>query len=418
MMQTALPNRSIICIDMKCFYASCIALIEGLDVMQIPIAVIANFNQPGSVVLAASPPMKERFKIKTGNRLFEIPKHPDIRLFEPKMDFFLDMSVAITKLIMQYVPREAIHVYSVDECFVDLTGTEKLWGAPEVTAKAIQQAIFEQFHIPSSIGMGPNMLIAKLALDLAAKSSGFAKWTYDDIPTKLWSIHPLSEMWGIGKQMEKNLNAMGIFTVGGLAHANLEDLEARFGVMGNQLYYHAWGIDYSTFGEPLVKGQISYGKGQMLMRDYRTSAEILVVILEMCEDVAKRARMANHAGRTISLGLSYSHKAMSKGFYRSKTVELPTNDTLTIYAVCKELLAQHFLGEPARQLSIRLSNIESERSIQLNLFDSTKDKRQQLALTMDAIRNKFGATSLLRAVSYTSAGTAIQRKRLVGGHLA
>ena len=95
-MQKPLPNRSIMCIDMKCFYASCIAMLEGLDVMKVPIAVIANFQQPGSVVLAASPPMKERFHIKTGNRRFEIPKHPDIRLFEPKMSFFLDMSVAIT----------------------------------------------------------------------------------------------------------------------------------------------------------------------------------------------------------------------------------------------------------------------------------------------------------------------------------
>lgn len=174
-MSKLLPNRSILCIDMKCFYASCIALLEGLDVMNVPIAVIANFQQPGSVVLAASPPMKERFHIKTGNRRFEIPTHPDIKLFEPKMSFFLDMSVAITKLIAQFVPREAIHVYSVDESFIDLTGTEQLWGSPIETAKAIQQAIYNQFRIPSAVGMGPNMLMAKLALDLEAKKTGFAK---------------------------------------------------------------------------------------------------------------------------------------------------------------------------------------------------------------------------------------------------
>ncbi|MEG0470806.1 MAG: UV damage repair protein UvrX, partial [Solibacillus sp.] len=160
----SMPNRKIICIDMKCFYASCIALLEGLDVMTVPIAVIGNFKQPGSVVLAASPVMKERFRIKTGNRLFEIPNHPDIRLFEPKMSFFLDMSMAITKLIAQFVPREAIHVYSVDESFIDLTGCEKIWGTPEQTAKAIQLAIFQQFRIRSAVGMGPNMLIAKLTL--------------------------------------------------------------------------------------------------------------------------------------------------------------------------------------------------------------------------------------------------------------
>ena len=109
-MQKPLPNRSIMCIDMKCFYASCIAMLEGLDVMKVPIAVIANFQQPGSVVLAASPSMKERFHIKTGNRRFEIPKHPDIRLFEPKMSFFLDMSVAITCVVSIYLPLKHIRV--------------------------------------------------------------------------------------------------------------------------------------------------------------------------------------------------------------------------------------------------------------------------------------------------------------------
>lgn len=414
-----MPDKPIICIDMKSFYASCIAMLEGLDILKDPIAVVGNFNQPGSVVLAASPVMKERFKIKTGNRRYEIPKHPDIKLFEPKMSFFLQMSMTITKLIANYVPVDAIHVYSVDESFVDLTGTEKLWGSAEETAKEIQRAILDQFNIQSAIGMGPNMLMAKLALDLDAKKTGFAKWTYEDVPTKLWPVRPLSEMWGIGKQMEANLNKMGIQTVGGLANADLDELEKQFGVMGNQLYHHAWGIDLSKLGEPLVKNpSLSFGKGQMLMRDYHTRKEISVVLLEMCEDVMKRARDAGFVGRTISLGLSYSRNAMTKGFHRSKTIKVPTNETLEMYKVCIELLDEHFAGEPARQLSVRISNLDREHSIQLDLFDERKPQRQLIGPTMDAIRNKFGATALLRAVSYTSAGTAIGRDRLVGGHLA
>ncbi|MFT9819114.1 DNA polymerase thumb domain-containing protein [Lysinibacillus sp. NPDC056185] len=414
-----MPNRPIMCIDMKCFYASIVAMLHGLDVLKTPVAVVANFDQPGSVVLAASPLMKEKFSIKTGSRRYEIPKHPDIRLFEPKMSFFIQMSMTITKLISNYVPVDAIHVYSVDESFVDLTGTEKLWGSPEETAKEIQRAILDQFNIPSAVGMGPNMLIAKLALDLEAKKTGFAKWTYDDIPKKLWPVRPLSEMWGIGKQMEANLNAMGIQTVGGLANADLKELEKRFGVMGNQLYYHAWGIDLSTLGEPLItNGALSFGKGQMLMRDYHTRKEISVVLLEMCEDVMKRTRDAGFVGRTISLGLSYSHNAMTKGFHRSKTIAVPTSETLVMYKTCIELLDEHFAGEPARQLSVRITNLEREHSVQLDLFDERKPQRQIIGPTMDAIRNRFGATSILRAVSYTKAGTAINRDRLVGGHLA
>ncbi|MFJ7700306.1 DNA polymerase thumb domain-containing protein [Lysinibacillus fusiformis] len=414
-----MPNRPIMCIDMKCFYASCIAMLHGINILETPVAVVANFNQPGSVVLAASPLMKEKYKIKTGSRRYEIPKHPDIQLFEPKMSFFIQMSMTITKLIANYVPVDAIHVYSVDESFVDLTGTEKLWGSPEQAAREIQAAILDQYNVPSAVGLGPNMLMAKLALDLEAKKTGFARWTYDDIPKKLWPVRPLSEMWGIGKQMEANLNKMGIQTVGGLANADLNDLEEQFGVMGNQLYHHAWGIDLSKLGEPLItNGALSFGKGQMLMRDYHTRKDLSVVLLEMCEDVMKRARDAGFVGRTISLGLSYSRNAMTKGFHRSRTINTPTNETLVMYKTCIELLDEHFAGEPARQLSVRISNLEREHSIQLDLFDERKPQRQLIGPTMDAIRNRFGATALLRAVSFTGAGTAIKRDRLVGGHLA
>lgn len=411
-----LPNRSIMCIDMRCFYASCMAALENLDPMEVPIAVVGNFQQKGSVVLAASPPMKKRFGIKTGSRLYEIPKHPDIKLFEPKMELFVRTSMEITNLINQFVPKEAIHVYSVDESFVDLTGTEKLWGPPEETARYIKDCIYNQFQIPSAVGMGPNMLMAKLALDLDAKKTGFAKWTYEDVPKKLWPIAPLSEMWGIGRRTERTLNNMGIFKVGDLANANLQMLEKRFGVMGNQLYHHAWGIDLSPLGAPLVQGQISFGKGQMLMRDYRNRDEILTVMLEMCEDVARRAREAYQVGRTITLGVTYSKDAFGGGFHRARTIDEPTNDTMKIFKVCEQLLDEFYAERPVRHIDISLTKLESERSMQLSLFDQSKWRKRKLGATMDRLRSKYGTTSVLRAVSYTEAGTAMKRAQLLGGH--
>jgi DNA polymerase V len=410
------PQRSIICIDMRSFYASCIASIENLNVMEVPIAIVGNFQQKGSVVLAASPPMKKRFNIRTGSRLYEIPPHPDIRIFEPRMSFFIRMSMEITRLLNEFVPKEAIHVYSVDESFLDLTGTERLWGPPEKTAEMIRDRIYRQFDIQSAVGFGPNMLMAKLALDIEAKKTGFAKWTYDDIPTKLWPITQLADVWGIGRRTEKTLHHMGIYSMYDLAHADLALLEKRFGVMGNQLYYHAWGIDHSVLGAPLMQGQISFGKGQMLMRDYRSRKEILVVLLEMCEDVARRAREAKKIGRTISLGLSYSKDAFGGGFHRARTIDEPTNDTLKIFNVCKELLDEFYAERPARKLTVTLSNIESEYSMQLSLFDEARWRNRKLGETMDRLRTRYGTTALLRAVSYTEAGTAITRATLVGGH--
>src|SRR5690606_27907130 len=276
------------------------------DPLEVCLAVVGNQERKGSVVLAASPMMKKRFSVRTGTRLFEIPNHPDILLIEPKMKLYLEKSMAITELLGSYVPKESIHVYSVDESFIELTGTEKLWGPPEQTMRRIQQELLDCFKLPSSVGGGPNMLLAKLALDLEAKETGFANWTYADVPKKLWPVAPLSKMWGIGSRMEKTLNSMGIFCIGDLACTDVSLLEERFGIMGNQLHQHANGIDLSDLGAPLVEGQVSYGKGQILYRDYIEEKDIMTIILEMCEDVAMRTRKAHRMGRTIHLSVVYS----------------------------------------------------------------------------------------------------------------
>lgn len=410
------PKRSIACIDMMSFYASCMAVLHDLDIKTVPIAVVGNLDQKGSVVLAASPAMKKRFGVKTGTRLYEIPNSPEIKLFEPKMGYFLNMSMAVTEILHKYAPAEAIHVYSVDESFIDLTGTENLWGPPEETIIKIQQEILDTLQLQSTAGMGPNMLMAKLALDLEGKKTGFAKWTFDDVQTKLWPVSPLSEMWGIGPNMERNLNNMGIFKVGDLANYDLKTLESVFGVMGNQLLFHANGIDLSDLGAPIIEKQISYGKSQILMRDYNKKEEVLAVILEMCEDVAKRARDKYQAARTISLGLGYSKNAFGGGFSRSRTIHEATNETMKIYVVCKQLLNENYTQKPVRQLSVSITKLEDEHSMQLSLFEKEKWKNRKLASAVDSIRNRYGSAALLRAVSYTDAGTAVKRSKLLGGH--
>ncbi|RNF41110.1 UV damage repair protein UvrX [Planococcus salinus] len=417
-MYEGLEQRPIICLDMRSFYASCAAVDEGLDPLNACIAVIGKQENRGSVVLAASPVLKKEFGVRTGTRLFEIPDDPRILKIEPKMGFFLRVSMEITRLLEEYVPNEAIHVYSVDESFVDLSGTEKIWGTPETIISHLQDDIVRQFSLPSAIGLGPNMLMAKLALDLEAKKEGFAKWSFDDVPEKLWPVSPLSKMWGIGARLENTLNGMGIFSVGDLAAAELALLEETFGILGNQLYHHAWGIDLSELGAPLVEGQVSYGKGQILYHDYTTSEEILAVILEMTEDVAKRARAAGKAGRTVSLSVGYSKQAFSGGFHRSQSIDEATNDTMKLYAVCKDLLAQFHDGRPVRRLALTLTKLEDETSMQLSLFEQRKWQKRKLGAAMDELRDKYGPTAVLRGVSYTDAGTAVERKNLIGGHKA
>src|SRR3954451_18182464 len=275
---SAMPKSKILCVDMKSFYASCSAVIEGLDPLNCYLAVVGEKKRQGSIVLAASPRLKKEFGIKTGSRLFEIPDDPRIQVVEPKMATYLRISTEITRVFNRYVPKEAIHTYSVDESFIKVDGALHLWGDAFTIAAKIKNDIEREFQLPCAVGIGPNMLLSKLCLDLEAKKHGIAEWKYEDVQTKLWKVSPLREMWGIGRRVEKTLNGMGIFTVGQLARYDLAALEKKFGIMGNQLYHHAWGVDLSDLGAPIIAGQISFGKSQILLRDYKEKEEITAVM--------------------------------------------------------------------------------------------------------------------------------------------
>lgn len=276
--------------------------------------------------------------------------------------------------------------------------------------------MLREFGLTCSIGIGPNMLLAKLCLDLEAKKVGVSEWTYEDVKEKLWPVSPLSKMWGIGSRLEKTLNRLGIFSVEQLANTSLVFLEKKFGVMGNQLYYHAHGVDLSDIGAPIMQGQISFGKSQMLLRDYEDPTEVKHVILEICEEVARRARREKKAGRTVSLGIGYSKHDQTAGFHRSITLESATNITKELYDACLRLFHKHYHPGVVRKISVTLSNIVDDGELQLSLFGFNKVKKRELGYVMDAVRDKHGSDKLLRAVSFTKAGTARHRSRLIGGH--
>lgn len=329
------------------------------------------------------------------------------------MKLFIRVSSEITKLFYRFVPEKCVHTYSVDESFLD-AGKED----PEEMAKAIQGSKMRGFGLFCTVGIGDNMLLSKLALDLESKKAknGVARWRYEDVPNKLWKVHPLSEMWGIGGRMERNLNRMGISTVGQLAKFPLKLLEKKFGIMGNQLFYHAHGIDLSEIEAPLMQGQISYGKSQILLLDYTKKEDIKAVLLEICEEVARRARTHNKVGRTISLGIGYSKDEFGGGFHRTKTIDLLINITMDIYRYCLMLFDKFYTGKTVRSISVTLSNIEEDVNQQLSLFEKDNEKKRKLGFVMDEVRNKYGSKAILRAVSYTPAGTALYRAGLTGGH--
>ena len=159
------PKRDILCVDMKSFYASCAAVTKGLDPLTTKLAVVADIKREGSIVLAATPPLKKELGIRTGSRLFEIPKNEDIVIVPAQMSTYLQISTEITRLFNKYVPKESIHTYSVDESFLEVDGTNNLWGSAEEIAKLIKTELEDTFGLTASIGIGPNMLLSKVCRD-------------------------------------------------------------------------------------------------------------------------------------------------------------------------------------------------------------------------------------------------------------
>ncbi|MFC3039959.1 DNA polymerase IV [Virgibacillus xinjiangensis] len=410
------PRNDVLCIDMRSFYASVEAVKLGLDPMKTMLAVVGDPNRPGSIVLAASPQLKKKYGISNVSRFFELPDDPDIHIVPAHMADYLQMSVEITRLIHQYVPKEAIHQYSVDEVWVTVNGLERLFGNRWEAARKIKRDIKESFGITSSIGIGDNKFLAKVVMDLHAKKQGIAECRYEDVEEKLWPF-PVEDIWGIGSRMKRNLNRMGIVTLGQLARFDPDRLRKRFGIMGEQLYWHAWGIDLSpVFGEFTKQEQKGFGHGISLLRDY-SQEEAAVCILDLCEEVCRRARTAGKSGKTIHLGIGYSQET-GGGFSRSRSIDLPTNVTMDVYHVCQQLFHEFYDGKSSiRRVYVTLDNLFDKQETQLNLFED-RTKKNDIGYVMDEIRDKFGSTAILRASSYTDAGITLERSRKIGGHYA
>ncbi|TFJ93749.1 DNA polymerase thumb domain-containing protein [Lentibacillus salicampi] len=410
------PRNDVLCIDMRSFYASVEAVKRGLDPLTVQLAVVGDVSRPGSIVLAASPPLKKKHGISNVSRFFELPDDPDIVIASAHMADYLEVSMEITKLIKQYVPKEAIHQYSVDEVWVTVNGLEKLAGDRWQVAWFIKQDILENFGITSSIGIGDNKFLAKVVMDLHAKKHGIAECAYEDVTEKLWPF-PVQDIWGVGRRMQRNLNRMGIVTLGQLANFSLKSLTKRFGIMGEQLYWHAWGIDLSpVFGNFTKTEQKGFGHGISLLRDY-SGDEVAICILDLCEEACRRARSANKAGKTIHLGILYA-KETGGGFNRSRSVSLPTNITMDMYNICMQLFHEFYDGaSDIRHVYVTLDNLYEDGETQLDLFDD-RPKKKDIGYVMDAIRNKYGSTAILRATSYTDAGITIERSSKIGGHQA
>jgi len=413
-------DRHILCIDMKSFFASCECVERNINPFTTAL-VVANPKQGrGAITLAITPYLKNK-GIKSRTRLYEIPSYIKYIIVPPRMSLYIKKSKEIVSIFLDFVSEEDLHVYSIDESFLDVTHYLKMYGMTDKElAKKILNTITKRTGLTATCGIGPNMLLAKVAMDVEAKKykDGIAKWEYSDISTKLWSITPLSKMWSIGKRMEVRLNAMGLYTVGDIARYDKVKLQKKFGVIGLELWEHANGIDNTQIKDMKVPPKsTSYSNSQVLFKDYDGN-NVKIIIREMVDVICARLRKNNKQTCIIGLGIGYSID-VGGGFYHNIHVN-PTDDATEIYSICSSLFDRYYEDEPIRKVSVVAGNLVDNTSVQLNLFNDYKvqEDNKKLEGTVDKIKEKYGKNSILKASNLLEDSTAIDRNGKIGGHSA
>lgn len=410
-------ERNILCIDLKSFFASVECVERNLDPFTTPLIVADPSRKGGAITLAVTPYMKT-LGVPSRGRVFEIPKNIKYITAPPRMSLYVKKSKEVINCFLDFVSKEDMHVYSIDEAFLDVTDYLKLYKMDDVTlAKTIMARIKEKTGLTSTCGIGPNLLLAKVALDIESKHSPdfIAKWTYEDVKTKLWNITPLDEMWGIGSKTMKKLNDLGIYKVGDINKYSKDFYKKRFGVLGEELYLHANGIDNSNIKDDKyeIKNK-SYGLSQILYKDY-TPEEAILIIKEMCETICKRLRSNKKVCGVVGFGIGYS-RSVGGGFYHSKKLSESTDNENVIFSVCKSIYDSYIEEEPIRKVSISLSKITDNNYVQLNLFEEVNETINEIPIVVDEINKKFGDNAILKASSLLNYSTIKMRNKKMGGH--
>ena len=413
-------ERHVLCIDLKSFFASVECVERHIDPFKVNL-VVANPNQGnGAITLAITPHLK-CLGIKSRTRLYEIPKNIKYVIVPPRMSLYIKKSKEVVGIYLDFVAEEDLHIYSIDECFLDVTHYLKMYKMTDYElAQKILKTIEEKTGLTATCGIGSNMLLAKLSMDIEAKKykNGIAKWTMDDVPSKLWPIRPLSKMWSIGPRMEKKLNTMGIVTVGDIANHDKNDLKKKFGVIGEELWNHANGIDLSVISDwKVTPKNSSYSHSQVLFKDYY-GENIKLIIEEMIDVVCQRLRKNHKQAGLIGLGIGYS-KAIGGGFFHSIKVN-PTDSNVEFFKVALNMFDRYYEEKPIRKVSVSAGNLINKETEQLSLFESLEEKENEFKANeaIDEIKNKFGKNSIVKASSLLDYSTAMERNKKIGGHNA
>ena len=410
-----------LCIDLKTFYASVECVERGLDPFNTNLVVADTTRGKGTICLAISPRMK-MLGVKNRCRIYEIPPNIKFIAAMPRMNKYIEYSANIYAIYLKYFSKDDIHVYSIDEAFIDVTKYLKLYKVTAVElAKIVINNIFNKYGITATAGVGTNLYLAKVALDITAKHSvtniGFLN--EEKYKKELWHHRPLKDFWQIGNGIEKRLNKLRIFDMYDIAHTEPKRLYKEFGVNAEYIIDHAFGRESCTIED--IKRynpkSNSLSNSQVLFEDY-SFEKARIVLKEMVELGSLRLIEQNLSTNKIKLYVGYSKDIINS----TGGTERITNYTNVYSELLKPFLKIYDESTNRnvgiRRIGISFDNVLETNNVQLTLFkDQTKiDKEKKLELTINNIKNKMGKNKVLRGIDLQEGATAIIRNQLIGGH--
>jgi len=415
--------RQCLCIDLKSFYASVECVERGLDPMTTRLVVADPERTDKTICLAVSPALKE-MGVKNRCRVFEIPDGIDYIKAPPRMQKYIDYAAEIYGVYLKYVSADDIHVYSIDEVFMDVTDYLSLYkiSSKELALK-IMNDVYKTVGVRATCGIGTNLYLAKIALDVTAKHAEDFIGVLDEktfIDT-MWTHRPLTDFWRIGKGTAKKLEERYIFTMGDIARVPEDLLYKWFGIDAELLIDHAWGREPTTIKD--IKNYNSktncLTSGQVLMRDY-SFLEGEIIVKEMIEALCDEMLIKGLCTDSITMSVGYSNSLKIDFARGSGTVAVKTNASALLIPTAVNLYRRIVNPTiPIRRINIVFNRVTKESPIiQLDVFEDNikAENCKIIQKTLIEIKNKYGKNSILKCSSLQEAATARERNRQIGGH--
>lgn len=408
-----------LCIDLKTFYASVECVLRKLDPFETDLVVADITRGSGTICLAISPKMKAR-GIKNRCRLWEIPSNVKPIIAKPRMKKYIEYSGKVYRIYLKYISKEDIHPYSIDEMFLDVTSYLKLYDTtPYELANMILKDIYNTLGLTAASGIGTNLYLAKVALDIIAKHNPDNIGFLDErlYKEKLWNHVPLTDFWQIGIGIQNKLFKLNLNNMKDIVNCNPKILYQEFGVNAKYLIDHANGIEPTTISEikKYKPKNHSLSNSQILLKDYNYK-DARIVLIEMVDSLVLELIKKNLYTSTISFFIGYSKNIIPWLKKSIKLDKLTNNYSYILSFILKYYDFSIDKAVPIRKIVINFST-EEKNYEQISLFDNIKDNSNLERAVLD-IRNKYGNNILLKAISLNDSATQMVRNNLIGGHNA